>query len=74
MPSRSNKFNSLSSRSTRAKCKLLLMASLIKQIELQPLYLKEYLGILLLKVAIVKIWSYLYNKEYGQLKGAMNPN
>jgi predicted permease len=31
-------------------------------------------GILLLKVATVKIWNYLYNKEYGQLKGATKLN
>lgn len=34
----------------------------------------DALGILLLKVATVKIWNYLYNKVYGQLKGAMKPN
>lgn len=32
------------------------------------------IGILLLKAATVKIWSYPYNKEYGQLKGAMKLN
>ena len=45
MPSHSNKFNSLSSRSARAKYKMLLMASLIKPVDLLPLYLKEYLGV-----------------------------
>ena len=46
MASSSNKFNSLSSKSARTKRKILLMASPIKPIEHQPLYLKEYLGVL----------------------------
>lgn len=45
MSNSNNKFNSLSSRSARAKVKMLLMASPIKRIELQPLYLKAYLGV-----------------------------
>ena len=68
MPSHSNKFSSLSSRSTRAKCKMLLMASLIKQIELQPLYLKEYLGVfrvLCFSIELCKIcWVCLQLHKY----------
>ena len=68
MPSHSNKFSSPSSRLTRAKCKMLLMASLIKQIELQPLYLKEYLGVfrvLCFSIELCKIcWVCLQLHKY----------
>lgn len=42
--------------------------------KLNPIIYLETLGILLLRVATVKIWNYLFNKEFGLLKEAMKLN